>query len=216
MTTSLNNLGFTSCIFTSQDRTKAKTNNQGLFDQVSNLLPKLNLEFQLKQASDQPGKFAVLSTNHEGQEYKFFLFKSKENEMETIKIVPESDGFNLDTIQGEFSTNLHNDLQKIMQTIHKGSSADLTFSIDSEFSPNNPQKALQQAQYARHLIVGKSLAKAPVNRMETLDDGSVEIVTHDNPGLNKPLQALTNMPKIILEGIMNLKNGVHGIFGLAS
>jgi hypothetical protein len=217
MLASLNNLGFTSCVFQNNLTPNAQNTNLIIGD-LKRLLPKLKLQYQLKEATGQPGKFAELTTTHNSKEYKFFLFQSKENNMDAIKIVPEADGFNLNNIHGEFSKNLHKDLQRIARTIHKSSNADLTFSVEPEFSPNNPDNALEQAQSTRHLIIGRSLAKPIVNRMQTLSDGSIEIMSNDNPAIpeKQKQQVLQNMPGVLMKGLMDLKQGFQGIFKLAA
>jgi hypothetical protein len=54
--------------------------------------------------------------------------------------------------------------------------------------------------------------------MQTLSDGSIEIMSNDNPAIPEKQQqkVLENMPGVLMKGLMDFKQGVQGIFKLAA
>lgn len=207
MQASFNNLGFTSCIFEQAQNSGQEISNADILKTVEDATKKSELKFDLQETNGQPGKLAKLTIKNDKEEYNFFIFRSQETEMESIRIVPETDSCDIQNLEEAFSTKLHSGLQQIAKAIHLKTGADSTFSINPDHFPHTKEKALEEMSHSKHTIIGRNLACPIVNKMETLEDGSVEVISSDNP-IAKKTDNGVNLSKLVIDSIQYLKKNL--------
>lgn len=208
MSVNFSNLGFNTCVFDRNTRNKTTLSNADLLSSIKEYLQVIKIDFILTQESNELGKIAKLSLHDDDKNpFHFFIFRTKETDLETIKIVPETDSLNWNKLSNNFSVKLHEALQGIAKTIHIKTGADCSFSIHPNHFPKTQETALEDLRNSRYAIIGQDLACPVVAKMETLDDGSVEVVANDNPSVKKNPKAISaNLSTWVIDALQYLKN----------